>query len=282
MEPQDTLTSDDQAQSSMSPLIRTLGPATVVYVFFIVLAVLSSILFVYQFLFADSAMARLQYEAVPVDPLHVWGHALRAAIGVLLAISLRRYLAAIRALRRHEDGAESRVFVSIARWWNSLATSAVLGVAFGVFAVMMPQYSDFRDLEFERFTPADVPEVSIELCLAQFEPDDELREFALPETGELIWLHLTPVITNADIAEASVVIEPDGSPSVRVDFTAEGEAAIRVATKQHMDRPLAIIVDGQIVSAPIIRWEIGASATISDLGTLSEVRQIARSLSGRK
>jgi preprotein translocase subunit SecD len=43
-----------------------------------------------------------------------------------------------------------------------------------------------------------------------------------------------PIITNEHIAHSAAVLDEQGEPAVQVDFTPEGEAAIRSATKKNI------------------------------------------------
>ena len=280
MESPDTLQNDSAWDCKCLPLARTRTAATVVYLFFIALTVLSVPLFVYQLRYEVEPGSHFVEE--PGGAIHVWSHALRAALGLLLARSLRRYLIALRAIRDKEQDADARVLASIATWWRTLAASLTLATAYGAFAIYVniPEPPVFTDIE--TFSAAEEPVVAVEFRLAEFSPSGNPDRQRQTPTGETIWLHETPVITNDGIREATVIIGPDGEPAINVFFTSVGEAAIREATRQHLDRPMAILVDGKIVSAPIVGWEIGESAMIRTSGSLEEVQQIARSLVGRK
>jgi hypothetical protein len=280
MEDKNTSISDAEGDCRLSPLLRTRGPATVVYIFLIAGTVLSALLFTFQ----------LRYEVEPgvlfiEEPggaVHVWGHAFRAAIGFVLAVSLHRYLAGLRAIRRKEHGADARVFASIATWWKSVAASALLCIAYGLWAVIALRQTPTIYRATEEFTMSDPSGVSIEFRLAEVEAGEDLQEATNPQTGQSIWLHPTAVITNADIAKIAAVAEPGSSPAMHVTFTAAGNAAIRAATRQHLDRPMAILIDGIVVSAPIVQWEIEEAAIISGIGTMEEIEQIVSSMSGQK
>lgn len=278
MKPETSQVPDTSDQARFAPLVNTIVSATIIYLSLIVLSVISVALFFYQFQYEVEPGIRFIDE--PGGVVHVWAHALRAVIGAVLALAMHRYLSAIRAVRRNDEEAITRALASIARWWRSLAAVCLCVIAFGVWAVFALNQAATLPNQLDQFSTLDEPEVLVEFRLAEYDPADGLIE-ALTHREETIWLHSTPVLTNQDIAEASVTTDPGGEPAVSVEFTAEGEEAIRAATKGHIGRPMAILVNDRIISAPTILWEIGKSAMLN-IRDMEEAERIARALSGRK
>lgn len=125
--------------------------------------------------------------------------------------------------------------------------------------------------------------VRFEVRLAETSPGPGLRE-AVPAGGDRrIYLHQdSVVVTNADIAQAQVV--PGAAPTafgVAVTFTADGAARMRKATERHIGRPVAILIDGEVVAAPTVRSAIGTSAVISGSFTRAEADRIVAGIVGR-
>ncbi|MFO7321055.1 MAG: hypothetical protein DIU68_004955 [Chloroflexota bacterium] len=81
------------------------------------------------------------------------------------------------------------------------------------------------------------------------------REDALlnPETNA----PFQTVVTGADIANASVT-EVNGNWGVRFDFTEDGGATMVEFTGAHVGEPLAIVLDGRVISIPVIQSAFGA------------------------
>jgi preprotein translocase subunit SecD len=50
---------------------------------------------------------------------------------------------------------------------------------------------------------------------------------------------------------------------VGVEFNASGAEKMRAATGNHIGKPVAILLDSQVVVAPVLRAAIGASAVIT-------------------
>lgn len=68
-------------------------------------------------------------------------------------------------------------------------------------------------------------------------------------------------------------------PVVVVDFDSEGSELFARITGEHTGEPLAIFLDGQLISAPIINEQIaGGQAVISGGFTLAEAKTLARDL----
>lgn len=75
--------------------------------------------------------------------------------------------------------------------------------------------------------------------------------------------------TGRNIASAHMMKGSIGEPQVAIQFDEAGQRAFADVTRTNVARQLAILIDGQVYSAPMIREPIpGGSATISG-GTLS-------------
>ena len=97
-----------------------------------------------------------------------------------------------------------------------------------------------------------------------------------------IYLHPETVVTNSDIAHAEVV-QVDATPafSVAMRFTTEGATKMRRATEGHIGRPLAILLDGVVVMAPVIRSPVDTEASITGTYTRPEAEKIVAGIIGR-
>jgi preprotein translocase subunit SecD len=96
-----------------------------------------------------------------------------------------------------------------------------------------------------------------------------------------LWISPEVALTNADIARTYVDRAPDGKPYVGVLFTEEGALKMARLTKSHIGEFLAIMLNGRVTNAPVIRTEItGGRATIQGNFTEEEVESIAKELSG--
>jgi hypothetical protein len=125
-----------------------------------------------------------------------------------------------------------------------------------------------------------VAAVRFDVRLAEESPGPGLRAAAV--SGRTIYLHEETVLTNSDIATAQLVAgSSDSTFGVAVTFTADGAARMARASGSHVGRPLAILIDGEVVMAPVIRSAIGASAVISGRFTRAEAERIVAGVVGR-
>jgi protein-export membrane protein SecD len=88
-------------------------------------------------------------------------------------------------------------------------------------------------------------------------------------------LHASPVIEGRDIARATPEPDQFGSPAVRVVFSPEAGERFRRFTAAHVGDRLAIVLDGEVVSAPSIQGEIGREALISGEFSAEEAEDLA-------
>jgi preprotein translocase subunit SecD len=118
--------------------------------------------------------------------------------------------------------------------------------------------------------------VRFEVKLAESNPAPGLREVKRSGSEPPVYIHKEPVVTNSDIATAQLV--PGAVPgryAVGIEFNASGEAKMRAATSGHIGRPLVILIDGEVVMAPVLRSPIGASAVVTGNFTKAEAERIA-------
>ena len=122
--------------------------------------------------------------------------------------------------------------------------------------------------------------VRFEVRLAEDQPVPGLRPARIDGSDRrVVYLHDATVVTNEDI-EQSRVVQGDRSSEfgVEVEFTATGAQKMREATEGHIGRPMAVLVDGVVVVAPIVRSVISASAEISGRYTKAEAERIVNGI----
>ncbi|GGM94721.1 protein translocase subunit SecDF [Thermus composti] len=85
-----------------------------------------------------------------------------------------------------------------------------------------------------------------------------------------------PLLTGADLADARAVFDQFGRPQVSLTFTPEGAKKFEEVTRQNIGKRLAIVLDGNVYTAPVIRQAItGGQAVIEGLSSLEEASEIA-------
>jgi len=118
--------------------------------------------------------------------------------------------------------------------------------------------------------------VRFEVRLAEDEPGPGLRAARVTNSPRTIYLHPEVVATNDDIAQSRVI--PGNQPSqfwIDVRLNAAGASRMREATRNHLGKPVAILIDGEVVAAPTLKSPIGEAAVISGDFTQSDAQRIA-------
>jgi preprotein translocase subunit SecD len=128
--------------------------------------------------------------------------------------------------------------------------------------------------------PADKARVQVEFRRAETKPAEGLVEATVGSSKDKIYLHKTADATNEDIADARVdtLNEP---VAVIVVFTKEGAKKMAKLSEEHKGKPLAILVDGKAISAPIVRSTFRDQATITGLSSKEEAERIVKAIKGK-
>ncbi len=84
-------------------------------------------------------------------------------------------------------------------------------------------------------------------------------------------------LTGADLQSASVVFDSQtGKPAISLQFTQAGGDKFATITGRNIQKPLPIILDNAIISAPVVQSQItGGSAQISGTFTVDDAKQLA-------
>ncbi|UQA57499.1 SecDF P1 head subdomain-containing protein [Polyangium aurulentum] len=117
---------------------------------------------------------------------------------------------------------------------------------------------------------------------------NEENEGALEQAGFRTYLVKgAPILTTADVIGATALADPSGSGwFVAIQFGPDGAARFESYTSQNIKRRIAILIDGRVMSAPLIMTRIpGGRASISmSNGPMeeqkAEAQRLARALGG--
>jgi preprotein translocase subunit SecD len=97
--------------------------------------------------------------------------------------------------------------------------------------------------------------------------------------GRTVYLHPEFVLSNSDIAGTIVV--PGDTYGIDITITDTGAAKIFAATRGHVGKHVVILIDGQVVAAPVLRSPIRNSARISGNFTRADAERIATGVIGK-
>jgi len=120
--------------------------------------------------------------------------------------------------------------------------------------------------------------VRFEVRLAETQPVPGLIVARVVDSGRTIYLHPEMVVTNDDIAQSWVVQDGPDRFGIAVELLEAGAQRMRQASAAHLGRPVAILIDGEVVAAPVVRAVISNSAMISGDFTRAEAERIAEGI----
>lgn len=104
-------------------------------------------------------------------------------------------------------------------------------------------------------------------------------EMVVKESQQTIYLSEATIISTQDIASAEATFTEQGMPVVGVTLTAAGKEKFAQATERYLNQPIGVVVNGELLSAPVIREKItGGLAMISGIATAQEAKAIADGL----
>jgi preprotein translocase subunit SecD len=121
--------------------------------------------------------------------------------------------------------------------------------------------------------------VRFEVRLAENQPAAGLITARVGNSDRTVYLHPDVVVTNGDIDRSSVI--PGNTPGhfwVDVRLNAAGAEKMRQATMNHIGRPVAILIDGDVVALPTLKSPIGGAAVISGDFTGTDAERIANGM----
>lgn len=89
-------------------------------------------------------------------------------------------------------------------------------------------------------------------------------------------IHDVVMVSGEDLTNASYTMDQNNQPAVNITFNAKGGKQFADATRANVGKPFAIILDGEVISAPNINSAIlGGSAIITGSFTVQEANNLA-------
>jgi len=99
---------------------------------------------------------------------------------------------------------------------------------------------------------------------------------SLDEPGAFYVLERRPVVTGEELTDAQPSFDQNGSPAVNFRFNPQGARKFGDYTLQNIGSPFAIVLDGEVISAPVIQDHIpGGSGIITGNFTVEESSNLA-------
>jgi preprotein translocase subunit SecD len=88
------------------------------------------------------------------------------------------------------------------------------------------------------------------------------RQMVSP-SGNQVWVSPTNSLTSADIERAEARTAPNSGPAVAVLLTADGAKKMAALAAARTNEPIAMLLDGKLIWAPVARGSIGREALLT-------------------
>ncbi len=99
---------------------------------------------------------------------------------------------------------------------------------------------------------------------------------SLDEPGQYYTVETAPVVTGEELVDAQPAFDQNGQAAVNFRFNTSGARKFGDYTAQNIGAPFAIVLDGEVISAPVIRSHIpGGSGIITGNFTVEESTNLA-------
>lgn len=89
------------------------------------------------------------------------------------------------------------------------------------------------------------------------------QQMASPDRDRIVWVAPTDDLTSVDIERAEPVTGSDGSPALTIVFTGDGAKKMAVLSATRLGQPIAFLLDGKLIWAPVVRARIEREAVLS-------------------
>ena len=120
---------------------------------------------------------------------------------------------------------------------------------------------------------------TLEIRLAETQPATGLVEATVAHSDKKIYLHESAVITKEDVSQTRVVNGDNANRfNVGVLVNQQGSEKIGNATESHVGKPVAILVDGDVIAAPTLMGVVTRKALIIGDWTKAQADAIAAAL----
>lgn len=129
--------------------------------------------------------------------------------------------------------------------------------------------------------PGAKPTVTLEFRPGSYTEKPGFTEMTVSGSDKRVYISRKAVLSNADVASARARTGPNG-PQIEIVFTDGGTARFSQVTRDSIMKPIGILVDGKLISAPIVREQIRShKAIISGSFSEEEARRIANGLAAQ-
>lgn len=179
---------------------------------------------------------------------------LRGLLAFLLGCLIWRYISIVKQGIRSGGKSLADLSMILDLIWKYLTFAGMLYMAYDawlLFGVGPVQPSSALTPSFK--ARSIVQEVKgLEIRLAEMESEEGLEPVVFGENKMKLYLHREPLIQPGDIRESRVVKSSLGDPLVTFEIADSALENVRKTTAAHRGIPVAVLMDGKVVTAPII------------------------------
>ena len=136
-----------------------------------------------------------------------------------------------------------------------------------IATVMLLSYSPVGAQTAQESTP------SLEFRLANDSATEDWNEMAVHNSEEKLFVSNVVELHGGHIERVSFFNDDTGKPSVGLTLTEKGAKAMGATTSKNLKKKLAIVLNGKVVSAPLIQSKITKQVQIS--GSFSDEELLA-------
>jgi len=102
------------------------------------------------------------------------------------------------------------------------------------------------------------------------------RTIVSSDNGLTLVIYDRSIVSGADLTNAQASFDSGGQPAVAFTFNTAGARRFANHTRENVNRPFAIMLDGKLISAPNIQSPIlGGSGIISGVGSTADAQELA-------
>lgn len=122
----------------------------------------------------------------------------------------------------------------------------------------------------------------LQFRLGEQKPGPGLTEMTVTGSKQKLYLHENVELSEADLARVSVQ-KTEGRVEIMFVLTEAGKAKFAKLTQENIDKSLGIVVEGKLISAPIIKSAIpGGKAVVAGNFSVDEASRIVDTILGKK
>ncbi len=147
-------------------------------------------------------------------------------------------------------------------------------------ALGINKYKIDRDSKNNFIIRIQKPEYSISQEIIDVITKTALLEFKIVEELDNDGYYtLSPALITGDkLSNAKAGYDSNGQVVVQFNFNSEGAKEFKKITSENIGKQMAILLDGEVISAPIIKSVIEADGIIESIDTIEEAKEIALAL----